>query len=79
MLDDDTLGEDDVVFIYQEDPDCLSQSQLKDISLGGQFVFRGEVFTKTSTMGWCLGVCNITDTDGNVSHLHPSTRVSLLQ
>jgi hypothetical protein len=67
------------VFIFQEDPECRSVSKLKDVRIGEQFVFRGEIFTKRNQYGWTLGICNIVDAEGNVSHLHPTTAVSLLQ
>jgi hypothetical protein len=29
-------------------------------------------------MGWALGVGNVVDAAGNVSHLHPTTYISLI-
>lgn len=74
--DDDELSP---VFIFQDDPECRSVSKLKDVRVGERFVFRGEVFTKRTDLGWFMGVCNIVDAKGNPSHIHPTTAVSLLQ
>lgn len=70
---------DEVCFVFQEDPECRSVSKLKDVRIGERFIFRGEVFTKRNNYGWSLGICNIVDVSGNVSHIHPTTAVSLLQ
>lgn len=74
-MDDD----DDLCFIYQDDPDCQSVTQLKDLHIGGQFAFKGEVYTKRNNYGWFIGVCNVVDAKGNVAHLHPTTTISLIQ
>ena len=70
------------VFVFdeeEEDPECrMSASQLKDIPVGGSFIFRGEKFTKRNAMGWTMGVGNIINTKGEVSHLHPTTHINLI-
>lgn len=76
---DDSVGEDDVVFVYQGDPDCQAVSQLKDVSIGESFIFRGQKFTKINNYGWGFGVLNIQDEQGQTSHIHPTTQVSLFQ
>lgn len=70
--------DDEVCFIYQEDPECRSPSQLKDVRIGESFIFMGKKLTKRNNMGWFMGVCNVEDEHGNVSHLHPTTRINLL-
>lgn len=69
---------DDVCFIYQEDPECRSVTQLKDVRVGESFIFRGKKFTKRNEYGWTMGICNLVDAQGNLSHLHPTTRINLL-
>ena len=68
----------DVCFVFQEDPECRSVSQLKDVRIGEAFIFNNQKFTKIRNEGWFLGVSNVKDDEGHVSHLHPTTRVSLL-
>lgn len=69
-------------FVFdEEEPDPTafhSTTQLKDIPVGGTFYFRGEKFTKRNHMGWGLGVSNITNEDGEHSHLHPTTVINLI-
>jgi hypothetical protein len=83
IMDDD----DSPVFIYTDDPECqsetqlkdLSETQLKDLSVGDPFIFRGERFRKRNDYGWGLGICNIVNAKGEVSHIHPTTRITLIQ
>lgn len=70
--------DDEVCFIYQEDPECRSASQLKDVRIGESFIYMGKKLTKRNQYGWFMGICNVVDEDGNVSHLHPTTRINLL-
>jgi hypothetical protein len=74
-MDDD----DGPVFVYQEDPECHSDTQLKDLSIGDPFIFRGQRFQKRNDYGWALGICNIVNLKGEVSHIHPTTRITLIQ
>lgn len=74
-MDDD----DDVCFVFQEDEDAdHSTTQLKDLAIGDAFMFKGERLTKRSNLGWALGICNVVDEHGNLAHLHPTTRISLI-
>lgn len=71
--------DDEVCFIYQEDEESkYSSFQLKDVDVGDTFFFMGKRFTKRSDLGWMLGISNIVDEEGNASHLHPTTRISVL-
>jgi hypothetical protein len=73
------VEEDEVCFVFQEDEESKhSASQLKDLQIGDTFFFMGKKFTKRSDLGWMLGISNIVDEEGNVSHLHPTTRISVL-
>ncbi len=74
------MDEDDsVCFIFQEDEESqFSASQLKDLRIGDSFIFMGRKFTKRSDLGWLFGVCNVVNERGELSHLHPTTRISLL-
>lgn len=74
-FDDD----DSLVFIFQDDPDCQAESRLKDLAIGDPFIFRGQMFRKINNYGWCYGICNIVDQNGNVSHIHPTTRITRVQ
>lgn len=70
---------DDVCFVFQEDEDAKqSPTQLKDLQPGESFMFHGKLFTKKNNYGWLLGVCNIEDAKGQVSHIHPTTFISVL-
>jgi len=70
--------EDEVCFVFQEDEDAKhAASQLKDLHVGDVFIFMGQKFTKRSNLGWMLGICNIEDDQGNLSHIHPTTHISL--
>lgn len=69
---------DDVCFIFQEDEDAKqSTTQLKDLHAGDTFMFHGQRFTKRNDYGWVLGICNIQDEAGQLSHIHPTTFISL--
>lgn len=70
------------LFVFDEEEEDTearhSTTQLKDIPIGGSFIFRGEKFTKRNAMGWGLGVGNILNSKGEVSHIHPTTHVNLI-
>ena len=69
------------LFVFDEDEEDISRTcecQLKDLEVGESFIFNDKKFTKRNNMGWALGVSNIVDGDGNVSHLHPTTHISLI-
>lgn len=71
--------EDGPVFVYQEDPECQSETKLKDLSVGDPFIFRGQRFWKRNNYGWTMGICNIVNVKGEASHIHPTTRITLIQ
>jgi hypothetical protein len=73
-MDDD----DDYVVIVQDDPDCQGVTQLADVPVGESFIFRGKILTKRNEYGWFMGVCNVVNENGDISHLHPTTRVCLI-
>lgn len=66
------------VFDDEEEVARTSACQLKDLEVGDSFIFNDKKFTKRNNMGWALGVGNVMDKDGNVSHLHPTTCISLI-
>lgn len=68
-----------LVFVYEDESTKQSVTQLKDVPLGGKFVYGGKVYTKTSKMGWFYSFGNATSDNGVVGHIHPTERVSLLQ
>lgn len=71
--------DDEVCFVFQEDEEAKhSTSQLKDLAIGDSFIFMGKRFVKRSMLGWALGVCNIEDEEGTLSHLHPTTPIQLI-
>lgn len=70
---------DEACFVFQEDKDAKqSNTQLKDLHPGDTFMFHGQKFTKRNNYGWLLGVCNIEDAESQVSHIHPTTLISVL-
>lgn len=75
MIDED---DGNAIFIF-DDPDYASETKLKDLEIGDSFIFMGKRFRKVNNMGYALGVSNIEDPGGHRSHLHPNTKVSLLQ
>lgn len=76
IVDEDN---DDICFVYQEDPACQSNIEIKDLNIGDYFVFRGERYRKHSDQGWYLGICNVIDDFGRWGHIHPTTRITLIQ
>lgn len=79
MIDDDDMPDSGPIFVFQDDPECKSETKLKDLDVGESFIFMGNRFRKINTYGWTMGFMNIEDVFGNRSHLHPTTRVSLIQ
>ena len=71
--------DDDVVFVYQEDPECKVNTQIKDLEIGEAFIYMNKRFQKRNAMGWIYGVGNVMDMEGQISHLHPATCVSRIQ
>ncbi len=70
------------VFVFdeeEEDPAAIhSTTQLKDIPVGGSFIFKGEKLIKRNHMGWGMGVSNVINSKGQFSHLHPTTVINLI-
>jgi hypothetical protein len=66
------------VFDDEEEVARTSACQLKDLEVGDSFMFKDKKLTKRNNMGWALGVSNVVDVDGNFSHLHPTTYISLI-
>lgn len=68
------------IFVFDEEDEVArtTECQLKDLDVGEAFIFNGKKFKKRNKMGWGLGVGNIEDMDGNFSHLHPTTPISLI-
>lgn len=78
-MEDEDLDDDDVVFVYQEDPECKVNTQIKDLEIGEAFIYMNKRFQKRNKMGWIYGVGNVEDSQGHISHLHPTTCVSRIQ
>jgi hypothetical protein len=69
---------DDICFV-QTDPACQSDIEIKDLDIGDYFIFRGERYRKHSDQGWYLGICNVVDDFGRWGHIHPTTKITLVQ
>lgn len=77
-MDNDDMPDSGPIFVFQDDPECIADTKLKDLDIGDTFIFMGNRFKKINSYGWAMGILNIEDISGNRSHLHPTTKVSLI-
>ncbi len=71
--------DNDLVMIIQEDSNLYSTIQLKELAIGEQFIFRDNLYQKISDYGWYFAYLNVLKSNATKAHLHPTTKVTLIQ